>query len=186
MVFKSIRGSPSATDATCVVGVGSWLAEQVHPAYIPRPSSCPARPERQVLRFKGLVHGSGQVGNEARPRSPRFTRSLRAVRKCETAGPRTETEGFAHFGEQGPDLRIRGALGGTRTPNLLIRSQMLYPLSYERRSSVVLPAVSRVAATTADKHSQNRTSDSSPVTGRAYLSRVGHGGRGRTARARSA
>ena len=27
-----------------------------------------------------------------------------------------------------------GALGGTRTPNLLIRSQMLYPLSYERTS----------------------------------------------------
>ena len=27
-----------------------------------------------------------------------------------------------------------GALGGTRTPNLLIRSQMLYPLSYERES----------------------------------------------------
>ncbi len=27
-----------------------------------------------------------------------------------------------------------GALGGTRTPNLLIRSQMLYPLSYERLS----------------------------------------------------
>src|SRR5512146_3550681 len=27
----------------------------------------------------------------------------------------------------------RSALGGTRTPNLLIRSQMLYPLSYERR-----------------------------------------------------
>jgi hypothetical protein len=25
-----------------------------------------------------------------------------------------------------------GALGGTRTPNLLIRSQMLCPLSYER------------------------------------------------------
>ena len=24
------------------------------------------------------------------------------------------------------------ALGGTRTPSLLIRSQMLYPLSYER------------------------------------------------------
>ena len=30
-----------------------------------------------------------------------------------------------------PQVR-RGALGGTRTPNLLIRSQMLYPLSYER------------------------------------------------------
>jgi len=29
-------------------------------------------------------------------------------------------------------LRGGGALGGTRTPNLLIRSQMLYPLSYKR------------------------------------------------------
>ncbi len=27
---------------------------------------------------------------------------------------------------------LSSALGGTRTPNLLIRSQMLYPLSYER------------------------------------------------------
>ncbi len=34
--------------------------------------------------------------------------------------------------ERDPDLRRWGALGGTRTPNLLIRSQMLYPLSYER------------------------------------------------------
>jgi hypothetical protein len=31
-----------------------------------------------------------------------------------------------------------GALGGTRTPNLLIRSQMLYPLSYERSHCRVL------------------------------------------------
>ena len=30
-----------------------------------------------------------------------------------------------------------GALEGTRTPNLLIRSQMLYPLSYERLSQKV-------------------------------------------------
>jgi hypothetical protein len=30
--------------------------------------------------------------------------------------------------------RDGSALGGTRTPNLLIRSQMLYPLSYERRN----------------------------------------------------
>ena len=29
------------------------------------------------------------------------------------------------------------ALGGTRTPNLLIRSQMLYPLSYERSGAGV-------------------------------------------------
>jgi hypothetical protein len=31
-----------------------------------------------------------------------------------------------------------GALGGTRTPNLLIRSQMLYPLSYERSHCRIL------------------------------------------------
>ena len=30
---------------------------------------------------------------------------------------------------------MSGALGGIRTPNLLIRSQMLYPLSYERWAS---------------------------------------------------
>jgi hypothetical protein len=29
----------------------------------------------------------------------------------------------------------RGALGGIRTPNLLIRSQVLYPLSYERATA---------------------------------------------------
>jgi hypothetical protein len=40
--------------------------------------------------------------------------------------------------EPASDLR---ALGGTRTPNLLIRSQMLYPLSYERsRTSISDPA----------------------------------------------
>src|SRR6478609_1464841 len=31
-----------------------------------------------------------------------------------------------------PGLLVVSALGGSRTPNLLIRSQVLYPLSYER------------------------------------------------------
>src|ERR671917_2748469 len=35
---------------------------------------------------------------------------------------------------QRPDQDFFSALGGIRTPNLLIRSQMLYPLSYERRT----------------------------------------------------
>jgi hypothetical protein len=39
---------------------------------------------------------------------------------------------------QGAELGNGGALGGTRTPNLLIRSQMLYPLSYERSHSSIL------------------------------------------------
>ena len=38
------------------------------------------------------------------------------------------------------------ALGGTRTPNLLIRSQMLYPLSYERRSDQCTRGVGRAGA----------------------------------------
>ena len=33
----------------------------------------------------------------------------------------------SHTGDDGPDLRIRGALGGTRTPNLLIRSYFTSP-----------------------------------------------------------
>ena len=33
---------------------------------------------------------------------------------------------------------LPSALGGTRTPNLLIRSQMLYPLSYERSRTSIL------------------------------------------------
>jgi hypothetical protein len=39
------------------------------------------------------------------------------------------------MGDRAVDL---GALGGTRTPNLLIRSQMLYPLSYERSYCSIL------------------------------------------------
>jgi hypothetical protein len=42
------------------------------------------------------------------------------LEKCETPGHPLVTWGFCC------------ALGGIRTPNLLIRSQMLYPLSYER------------------------------------------------------
>ena len=55
-----------------------------------------------------------------------------------------------------------GALGGTRTPNLLIRSQMLYPLSYERSPLGCLPAVLQVSATIPYKHSGIRASDLSP------------------------
>jgi hypothetical protein len=36
------------------------------------------------------------------------------------------------YPDPGNPLVRRGALGGIRTPNLLIRSQVLYPLSYER------------------------------------------------------
>ena len=42
------------------------------------------------------------------------------------------TFGLAVVVEVG-DLHLYGALEGIRTPNLLIRSQMLYPLSYKRK-----------------------------------------------------
>ena len=48
---------------------------------------------------------------------------------------------------QRPDQDFFSALGGIRTPNLLIRSQMLYPLSYERPGASLgppPPPVSRV------------------------------------------
>ena len=49
----------------------------------------------------------------------------------------------------GQRLYLPSAFGGIRTPNLLIRSQMLYPLSYERVCSdgsvpKRRPALSRV------------------------------------------
>ncbi len=54
-----------------------------------------------------------------------------------------------------------GALGGTRTPSLLIRSQMLYPLSYERWTSRQSTATERLAAQFARHvHSGDRASDS--------------------------
>jgi hypothetical protein len=51
---------------------------------------------------------------------------------------RRATDGSVGLGTQKPRSRAVNlgfrvcALGGIRTPNLLIRSQMLYPLSYER------------------------------------------------------
>ena len=45
------------------------------------------------------------------------------VRRFVNEGTALESHWCSWFG---------GALGGTRTPNLLIPSQMLYPLSYER------------------------------------------------------
>ncbi len=55
-----------------------------------------------------------------------------------------------------------GALGGTRTPNLLIRSQMLYPLSYERSHCSILHCGCslRVLGRSAHGHSGGRASDS--------------------------
>ncbi len=42
---------------------------------------------------------------------------------------------------------MESALGGIRTPNLLIRSQMLYPLSYERwMRDVSIPAAGQAAS----------------------------------------
>jgi hypothetical protein len=54
-----------------------------------------------------------------------------------------------------------GALGGTRTPNLLIRSQMLYPLSYERSHCSILHSrrSGRVHTGLPTGHSGDRASD---------------------------
>jgi hypothetical protein len=56
------------------------------------------------------------------------------------------------------------ALGGIRTPNLLIRSQMLYPLSYERWSSVVYNAILPTTWLATNPHSLARASGSLPGT----------------------
>jgi hypothetical protein len=53
------------------------------------------------------------------------------VRRCDTLVTRGASDSESSRKKRS-DLHLCSALGGTRTPNLLIRSQMLYPLSYER------------------------------------------------------
>jgi hypothetical protein len=55
--------------------------------------------------------------------SPDSPRHLTASQEVERRSAAAVTRDFA---------KDVSALGGIRTPNLLIRSQMLYPLSYER------------------------------------------------------
>ena len=57
--------------------------------------------------------------------------------------------------QTGSDLHLLSALGGSRTPNLLIRSQMLYPLSYERldnSASLRHPDLARIRVTLPEGH----------------------------------
>jgi hypothetical protein len=65
----------------------------------------------------------------------RLQQVVAAVDPTNGCGPATTARSEAR---KPPSDEVRvgcsgGALGGIRTPNLLIRSQMLYPLSYERR-----------------------------------------------------
>jgi hypothetical protein len=71
------------------------------------------------------------LSGEARPPSRSHCRQSRSVALL-PAPNSSESDGqpIRVFAQVKP-----GALGGTRTPSLLIRSQMLYPLSYERRTN---------------------------------------------------
>ncbi len=106
-------------------------------------------PETATLHrhLADLAHSRGRhAESEAHARRALEVRT-RAVSK-ETAAtsvsgqwwrPRFDTLLTRRRGDLAAQLRkaalactFSSALGGTRTPNLLIRSQMLYPLSYER------------------------------------------------------
>ena len=62
------------------------------------------------------------------------------------------------------ELQPNGALGRSRTDNLLIRSQMLYPLSYERltidhatcQNGSALPVTPKAPSRCADKAGRQR------------------------------
>jgi hypothetical protein len=84
---------------------------------------------------KTYVHASDEDLQRGQAALAKITRSHSAVRKCEMAGAKTKTKGLAHSREQGSDLQILSALGGTRTPNLLIRRSG--QVVQDRPSSVV-------------------------------------------------
>jgi hypothetical protein len=73
--------------------------------------------------MKTYVHASD---DEARPPGARQDSQdrLATVRNCERPSPPAAAKAASHVQEKDPDLRIRGALGGTRTPNLLIRRDL--------------------------------------------------------------
>jgi hypothetical protein len=50
MVFKSVGGFQALAAATCFVVTREWLAEQDHPAYIPRLGS-PASGAARIIRM---------------------------------------------------------------------------------------------------------------------------------------
>ena len=50
---------------------------------------------------------------------------------CQSVSQSNTRNGFFAPAQQRFELDFLGALGGTRTPNLLIRSQMLYPIELQ-------------------------------------------------------
>ena len=70
-----------------------------------------------------------------------------------------------------PRSRLKSAPGGIRTPNLLIRSQMLYPLSYGRNRSLLYtthrknnkPQVKRIKSVTLDGCAPNLRGNTWPA-----------------------
>jgi hypothetical protein len=63
---------------------------------------------------------------------------------------------YAYIAHETPsDLHLLCALGETRTPNRLIRSQMLYPLSYERLMPRTLALAPKTMRRISDRGSQN-------------------------------
>ena len=98
------------------------------------------RDRNGLARCSGCGMGfdsSGEPSNDEAVTLP----ACSAKRRCVTRRPVTRwlapltNEALTSRCWSGPrsSLSQTSALGGTRTPNLLIRSQMLYPLSYERR-----------------------------------------------------
>ena len=76
-------------------------------------------------------------------------------------GPRTVVRMRAARNQQKPSRgSFFGAPGGIRTPNLLIRSQMLYPLSYGRSVEINVSSISdgaRGFERAADRRTDPRT-----------------------------
>ena len=79
---------------------------------------------------KGTCEGEGEDGKE-------WKREGRRGKEREGEGRRGSRGKQKPRGWITPRSRLKSAPGGIRTPNLLIRSQMLYPLSYGRNRSLL-------------------------------------------------
>ncbi len=87
----------------------------------------------EALKDKGMSkERAARIANSPGASTPGWQEERLRWRQLPGRNHRSEEEGRPQGRQGGREEGLTGAPGGIRNPNLLIRSQMLYPLSYGR------------------------------------------------------
>ncbi len=96
------------------------------------------------MAAESVKAGAHSAAGDQERLAPVAAQSARSARQNRDPRARFRTS------EASSSSSTHGAPGGTRTPNLLIRSQMLYPLSYRRLGGVEHTRAGGVSAGSVD------------------------------------